>query len=93
MSDLIATNQIDDVFHIILNRPDKRNAVNMEMFHALDDAVKTASQSDARAVIFRGEGGAFSAGIDLSFHLVEKLHGEAIARSTATYMEYRRESA
>ncbi|MEO0583507.1 MAG: DJ-1/PfpI family protein [Bacteroidota bacterium] len=37
--------------------------------------------------------GGISAGIDLSFHLVEKLHGEAIARSTATYMEYRRESA
>lgn len=66
MSDLVATNQIDDVFHIILNRPDKRNAVNMEMLHALDHAVKEVAKSDARVVIIRGEGGAFSAGIDLS---------------------------
>ncbi|MEO1436258.1 MAG: DJ-1/PfpI family protein [Bacteroidota bacterium] len=32
--------------------------------------------------------GGISAGIDLSFHLVEKLLGESIAEKTATYMEY-----
>jgi transcriptional regulator GlxA family with amidase domain len=29
-----------------------------------------------------------SAGIDLSLHLVARLHGEAVARKTADYMEY-----
>lgn len=29
-----------------------------------------------------------SAGIDLSFHIVEKLHGTELARATAEYMEY-----
>ncbi|MDD2563288.1 MAG: DJ-1/PfpI family protein [Salinivirgaceae bacterium] len=29
-----------------------------------------------------------SAGIDLSFHIVETLHGKAIAQKTADYMEY-----
>ncbi len=30
-----------------------------------------------------------SAGIDLSFHIVEKLYGKEIAKNTATYMEYK----
>ncbi|MEM9363056.1 MAG: DJ-1/PfpI family protein [Bacteroidota bacterium] len=29
-----------------------------------------------------------SAGIDLSFHIVEKLHGKDVAKNTAMYMEY-----
>lgn len=34
--------------------------------------------------------GGISAGIDLSFHVVEQLHGKDIARKTAEYMEYER---
>ncbi len=34
--------------------------------------------------------GGISAGIDLSFHIVEMLYGEDTARATAKYMEYRR---
>ena len=34
--------------------------------------------------------GGISAGIDLSFHVVEKLHGLQIAERTAKYMEYER---
>ncbi|MCK8520357.1 DJ-1/PfpI family protein [Aquimarina sp. D1M17] len=34
--------------------------------------------------------GGISAGIDLSFHIVEKLHGNKIAQKTAKYMEYNR---
>ena len=33
--------------------------------------------------------GGISAGIDMSFHLLEKLHGKEIAQQTARYMEYR----
>ncbi|WP_340063921.1 DJ-1/PfpI family protein [Ascidiimonas aurantiaca] len=33
--------------------------------------------------------GGISAGIDMSFHLVEKLHGKEVAQQTAGYMEYR----
>lgn len=32
--------------------------------------------------------GGISAGIDLSFHVVEKLHGEEVSKATAFYMEY-----
>lgn len=34
--------------------------------------------------------GGISAGIDLSFHIVEMFHGKAIAEKTAKYMEYDR---
>lgn len=34
--------------------------------------------------------GGISAGIDLSFQIVEKLHGKEIAEKTANYMEYNR---
>lgn len=33
--------------------------------------------------------GGISAGIDLSFHMVETLHGKEVARQTAIYMEYK----
>jgi transcriptional regulator GlxA family with amidase domain len=36
--------------------------------------------------------GGISAGIDLSFHVVEKLCGQDVAEATAKYMEYRREA-
>jgi transcriptional regulator GlxA family with amidase domain len=35
--------------------------------------------------------GGISAGIDLSFHIVEKLLGKEVAERTATYMEYNRQ--
>ncbi len=34
--------------------------------------------------------GGISAGIDLSFHIIEKLHGKKVAQQTAEYMEYHR---
>lgn len=33
--------------------------------------------------------GGISAGIDLSFYIVEQLHGKATAKTTASYMEYK----
>jgi len=59
-----------------------------------DDMVKMVPsgkpQKDKRYVNFGKTytSGGISAGIDLSFHLVELLHGQKIAQETATYMEY-----
>lgn len=36
--------------------------------------------------------GGISAGIDLSFHVLGRLHGEKVVKATADYMEYRLES-
>ena len=67
MSDLVLTQQRDNLFEITLNRPDKRNAINSEMYAAFDTAVSEANRlTDIRAVLIRGAGPAFSAGIDVT---------------------------
>ena len=67
MSDFIITTQRDVLFEIILNRPDKRNAINIALYTAFDAALTQASQAaGTRTVLIRGEGQAFSAGIDVS---------------------------
>ena len=55
-----------DVAVITMNRPEKRNALSLQMMRDLDAALAAlGSQSDVRAVVIRGEGPAFSAGHDL----------------------------
>ncbi len=67
MTDLILTQQRDTLFEIVLNRPQKRNAINLEMLRGLETAVATANRTpNLRAVLIRGAGSAFSAGIDVS---------------------------
>lgn len=67
MDDLVITRQRDAIFEIILNRPDKRNAINVELFTQFDTAVQQANRTPGlRAVFIRGEGKVFSAGIDVS---------------------------
>lgn len=67
MSDLILTQQNAQLFEIILNRPDKRNAINLALLKQFDAAVQQANRtSGIRAVLIRGHGRSFSAGIDLS---------------------------
>jgi enoyl-CoA hydratase/carnithine racemase len=67
MSELVLTQQRDSIFEIILNRPDKRNAINLDLFQQFDEAVQLANRtSGLRTVIIRGEGKVFSAGIDVS---------------------------
>ncbi|MBK6431291.1 hypothetical protein [Candidatus Amarolinea dominans] len=43
--ELILTQQRDNVFEIILNRPDKRNALNWPMLRALPGAVAQARRA------------------------------------------------
>ncbi len=52
---------------VILNRPDKRNALNLVMWRALADAFAGLEAEDAvRCVVLRGAGGNFAAGADLA---------------------------
>lgn len=67
MTQFILAQQRNHIFEIVLNRPDKRNAINMDLFAQFDAAVTQANRTpNIRAVIIRGEGKAFSAGIDVS---------------------------
>ncbi len=51
---------------LILNRPDKRNAMDEDFFRELTQAFANFDQDpDVRVVVVRGEGKGFSAGIDL----------------------------
>jgi enoyl-CoA hydratase/carnithine racemase len=67
MSDRV-TVQIDDgVADVRLNRPDKLNALDGDMFVGLvDTAARLAKDTSVRAVVLSGEGRAFSAGLDFS---------------------------
>ncbi|MBB3065991.1 enoyl-CoA hydratase/isomerase family protein [Limibacillus halophilus] len=54
------------VTHLMLNRPEKLNAVNAEMVEQLIRGLDEAVQRESRLVVFSGSGRAFSAGFDLS---------------------------
>ncbi len=52
---------------VTLNRPDKRNALNLAMWRALHAAFAALAQDDAlRCIVLRGAGGNFAAGADLA---------------------------
>jgi enoyl-CoA hydratase/carnithine racemase len=55
-----------EVAVITMTRPEKRNALSLNMMRELDDALAAAGQDAAvRAIVLRGEGPAFSSGHDL----------------------------
>jgi len=61
----VITEDRDGVRHVVLNRPEKRNAINGELIQELGVALKAAAnQPDVRCVVIRGEGPMFSAGMD-----------------------------
>lgn len=71
MTQLVLTQQRNQIFEIVLNRPEKRNAINMDLFAQFDAAVTQANRTaNLRAVLIRGEGKSFSAGIDVSNLLI-----------------------
>lgn len=75
MSDLIQLEQEGEIVHIILNRPDKRNALNLPMMEQLDSAIDQVERlSGIRVVILRAEGQGFSAGIDLMGFMTGELN-------------------
>jgi len=51
---------------IVLNRPEKMNALNAAMMDELNGALERATSQGVRAMMIRGEGPAFSAGRDLA---------------------------
>ncbi|QPC80664.1 enoyl-CoA hydratase/isomerase family protein [Phototrophicus methaneseepsis] len=81
MYEFILTETHDQIFEIVLNRPDKRNAMNIQMVEeigkAIDDAERAFIQGEARVLFIRAEGRVFSSGIDLtSFLEDENKYGE-----------------
>src|SRR5260370_15922634 len=51
---------------LTLNRPEKRNALNQPLIDAINEALlKFENDKEIRALLLRGEGSSFCAGIDL----------------------------
>lgn len=66
MSDLVLFERRGGAVHLILNRPDKLNSLNVGVFQALDGHVRTLQREGAGVVVLRGGGRCFSAGHDLA---------------------------
>lgn len=63
---LVITEDRGAVRHLILNRPEKRNAFAFDLVRALGEALTAAANdSSVRVVVIRGEGAVFSAGMDI----------------------------
>ena len=56
----------DDVAHVTLNSPARRNALDEQAVRDLDAAYAEAEATGVRALVLRGEGRAFCAGRDIS---------------------------
>ena len=68
MSDAILIERDGDIATVVLNRPDKRNALNLEAWARLGEAfLLLAADGELRCVVVRGAGDeAFAAGADIS---------------------------
>jgi enoyl-CoA hydratase len=78
------------LLHVVLNRPEKRNALTPDMLEAVAAAVRTADDDPRiRAVIVSGRGPIFSAGIDLKSlgEMQGAVVGQSIGRWTRRFAE------
>jgi enoyl-CoA hydratase/carnithine racemase len=67
MSDRVRIDVSDGVAHVVLNRPEKMNALDGAMFAAIAEAGATvAADPSVRAVVLSGAGRAFCAGLDFA---------------------------
>jgi enoyl-CoA hydratase/carnithine racemase len=63
---MVATEDRGPVRHVVLTRPEKRNAMNQQLLRELGAALReAAADTDVHCVVLRGEGPVFSAGVDL----------------------------
>ena len=69
-----------EIAAISMNRPEKRNALSLQMMRELDDALALLGEErETRVIVLRGEGPAFSAGHDLR---------ELVDRDVETYRKF-----
>lgn len=66
MSERVTVDCEDQVATVTLNRPEKRNALDVQMFKGIVAAAhEVAAAKDVRAVVLTGAGSSFCAGLDL----------------------------
>ncbi len=86
MTDKIITEQSGETARIIFNQPEKRNAVSLEMWEAVEEAAtRFANDPSVRILILSGAGGkAFVSGADISKFESERATQEGVAHYNAT---------
>lgn len=86
MTDKILVEQSGDIARIVFNQPEKRNAVSLEMWEAVEKAVaRFGAERSARILVLSGAGGkAFVSGADISKFESERASAEAVDRYNAT---------
>lgn len=63
---MIDVQQADGVLHLVINRPDKKNALTRSMYETLSHAVNAATDDErVSAIVISGAGPVFTAGNDL----------------------------
>ncbi len=66
MPELVHSLVTNGIATVTMNRPEKRNALSIELIEALEQAIEVIERDDSvRALILSGEGEAFCAGMDL----------------------------
>jgi enoyl-CoA hydratase/carnithine racemase len=66
MSDRVQLMVENQIAHVQLSRPEKRNALDLDMFEAIDAAQKSLRKAaDLRAVVLSGAGVDFCSGLDI----------------------------
>ncbi len=92
MSDTVSYEVTDGVAHVRLERPDKRNAMTLEVFDGLAEAAARAgADPTVGAVVVSGRGGTFSSGIDVSVfssHGPEGIDPDLIRRLQASFTAF-----
>jgi enoyl-CoA hydratase/carnithine racemase len=63
---VLLSSERDGVRTLTLNRPDRKNAINPQLWIELADALRAAARDDLRALVITGAGGAFCSGADIS---------------------------
>lgn len=86
MTEKIIVEQAGAVARIIFNQPEKRNAVSLEMWEAVEAALdRFAVDASVRVLILSGAGGkAFVSGADISKFESERASAEGVAHYNAT---------
>ncbi len=56
----------DGISTIAINRPEKKNSINLEVMNGIQLSLENALKDRAKVIIFKGNGGFFSAGADIN---------------------------
>lgn len=75
---LVTWHTEDGVGHIVLNRPDAANAIDMAMARALTAAIAQAVQSDVGAILLSANGKQFCAGGDINAFVARQADLDAL---------------